>query len=121
VTQPSTDDERTVRPFAAILQEVAAGKLHTQLSEKLNELTEAVKATGKKGTVTVQITVEPVKKGNTNALTVSGKTVAKIPEGDDANPSSVFFTDAAGNLTRNDPAQIQLPLRGLETPKVVNQ
>ena len=49
-------------------------------------------------------------------LSVTGRTVAKVPEGDDANPSSVFFTDAGGNLTRNDPQQPQLPLRGLETP-----
>lgn len=119
---PKPGDDRTVRPFAAVLQDVAAGKLHAQLSDKLAELTEAVRATGKKGTLQLTITVEPVKKSNTGVLSVTGRTVAKVPEGDDANPSSVFFTDADGNLTRNDPQQLTLPLRSVAEPgKAVNQ
>lgn len=104
---------RTIRPFAAVLQEIGGGKTHDRLSEQLADVTAAVTATGKKGTVTLVVTVEPIKKGNTSALTVTGKTVAKAPEGDDAAPSSVFFPDAAGNLSRNDPQQPTLPLRGL--------
>lgn len=106
---------RTIRPFAAVLQEIAAGRLHDRLSEQLADLTSAVHATGKKGTVTLTITVAPVKAGVTDTLVVSGKTVCKAPEGEDAQPSSVFFPDAAGNLTRNDPNQPTLPLRSLNT------
>lgn len=108
--------ERTIRPFAAVLQDIAAGRLHDRLSEQLADLTAAVTDTGKKGTVTLTITVAPVKAGVTDTLIVTGKTVAKIPEDAAATPSSVFFADAAGNLSRNDPKQLTLPLRAVDNP-----
>lgn len=111
-----SDNRAPVRPFAAVLQEIGAGRTHTQLSQQLADLVEAVTSTGKKGTLTLTLTVAPIKPGNTSTLVVTGKTVAKAPEGDDATPSSVFFPDANGNLSRDDPQQIALPLRGLTTP-----
>lgn len=116
MTDATPADGRTIRPFAAVLQEIGGGKTHDRLSEQLADLVEAVTSTGKKGTLTLQVTVAPIKAGNTSTLIVTGKTTCKAPEGDDAAPSSVFFPDAAGNLTRNDPNQPSLPLRGLETP-----
>lgn len=102
-----------IRPAAAVIQEIGGGTLHTRISEQLAELTAAVTDTGKKGTLTVALTVAPIKAGNTSTLVVSGRSVLKAPEGDDQSPSSVFFPDAAGNLTRDDPRQPSLPLRGL--------
>lgn len=104
---------RQVRPAAAVLQEIGAGKLHTRLSEQLADLTAAVTETGKKGVLTIQLTVAPIKPGNTSTLIVTGKSVLKAPEGDAEAPSSVFFPDSAGNLTRDDPNQPTLPLREL--------
>lgn len=111
------DEERQVRPFAATLQEIAGGSVHSRLSEQLQELVEAVKDTGKKGTITLQLQVAPLKPGNVTNLVVTAKTVLKAPEGDDATPSSVFFYDRGGNLTREDPSQLKLPLRGLDNRK----
>lgn len=108
---------RQVRPAAAVLQEIGAGTLHTRLSEQLADLTTAVTETGKKGTLTIQLTVAPIKAGNTSTLVVTGKSVLKAPEGDSETPSSVFFPDRDGNLTREDPNQPQLPLRGLTDRK----
>lgn len=113
-SQPN--DGRTIKPFAATLQEIAAGAFHARLSEQLQDLVTAVTDTGKKGVLTVQLTVAPIKPGNTTNLVVTGKAAVKAPESDDAAPSSVFFHDAAGNLTRNDPNQPALPLRGLDVP-----
>jgi hypothetical protein len=116
VTNSPPDDEgRTIKPFAATLQEIAAGAFHTRVSEQLQDLVTAVTDTGKKGVLTVTLTVAPIKPGNTTNLVVTGKATVKAPESDDAAPSSVFFHDAAGNLSRNDPNQPALPLRGLET------
>jgi outer membrane PBP1 activator LpoA protein len=112
---PPSDDERQVKPFAATLQELAGGTVAARLAEQLQELTQAVTDTGKKGTLTLQLTVAPLKPGNVTNLIVTAKTVVKAPEDDSATPSSVFFTDSAGNLTRDDPKQPTLPLRGLET------
>lgn len=108
------DDEVQVRPFAATLQEIAAGKVHSRLSEQLHELVNAVTETGKKGTLTLQLIVAPLKPGNVANLVVTAKTALKAPEGDDAAPSSVFFPTREGNLSRDDPRQLKLPLRGID-------
>jgi hypothetical protein len=113
----STDDGEQVRPFAATLQEIGRGSVHDRLSEQLQQLVAAVTETGKKGTLTLQLTVAPVKPGNVHNLLVTAKTALKAPEGDEAAPSSVFFHDTAGNLSREDPTQLKLPLRGVETKK----
>jgi hypothetical protein len=110
-------DERTVKPFSATLQEIGGGTLAADLAEQLQELTNAVVATGKKGTLTLQLTVAPLKPGNVRNLVVTGATSLKAPKDDAATPSSVFFTDDAGNLTRDDPNQPTLPIRGLDTRK----
>lgn len=100
-----------IKPFAATLQEIAAGDLHTRLSQQLQDLVVAVTDTGKKGTLAVTLTVAPIKPGNVSNLVVSAKSTLKAPEGDEA--SSVFFTDQTGNLRRDDPNQTALPLREL--------
>jgi len=111
-------DDEQVRPFAAVLADLAAGKVHARLTEQLADLTAAVSTTGKKGTLTIQLEVKPVKTGQTNGpLQVTAKSVCKAPEGEDAAPVTIFFADETGNLTRDDPNQPQLPLRGLPTRK----
>lgn len=109
----STEDDDQVRPFAAVLAEIGGGKLHARISAQLAELSAAVADTGKKGEITIKIKVEPFRKGGDNARMVTGTSMAKIPEGEDATPASVFFADRTGNLQRNDPNQAQLPLIGL--------
>lgn len=104
------DQDDQVRPFAAVLAEIGGGKLHTRLSAQLADLTAAVATTGKKGEITLKIRVEPLKKADQNTLVVTGSSLAKVPEADDASPTSVFFADDSGNLRRDDPRQPQLPL-----------
>jgi hypothetical protein len=108
---PTPDDQ--VRPFAAVLGELHGGRVHARLTEQLAALTAAVTATGKKGTLTIQLEVKPLKAGQNNVLQVIAKSVAKVPEGDDAAPTTVFYATEDGVLTRDDPQQPQLPLRGL--------
>lgn len=112
-----TPDDDTVRPFAAVLAEIGGGKLHARLSAQLAGLTAAVAETGKKGQVTITIKVEPLKKADANTLVVTGSSNAKVPEGDDASPTSVFFATDGGNLVRDNPRQQMLPLVGLPTRK----
>jgi hypothetical protein len=104
-------DDGRVRPFALTLQEIGAGRLAARVSEQLADLTSAVVATGKKGSIVLKIEVAPVKKATANTLMVSGSSVAKIPEPEDAAPTSVFFATDDGVLSRDDPHQPQLPLR----------
>lgn len=106
-------DDSTVRPFALTLQEIGAGRLAARVSGQLADLTAAVVATGKKGSIVLKIEVAPVKKATANTLMVSGSSKASIPEPEDASPTSVFFATDEGNLSRDDPKQPTLPLRGL--------
>lgn len=111
------DAGEQLKPFAAVLQEIGSGKLAARLAAQLAELTAAVTATGKKGSIVLKIEVEHMKKADANTLVVTGASVAKVPEADDATPRSVMFADAAGNLSRDDPRQQQLPLVGLPGQK----
>lgn len=104
-------DDEYVKPFAAALAELDKGRVHARLSEQLHELTSAVQATGKAGTLTLTLSLSPIKKGQTDTLQLVPKVVLKAPTGDDETPTTVFFVDGAGNLTREDPTQMRLPLR----------
>jgi hypothetical protein len=104
----STQDTTQHKPFAAVLQEIGKGAAHARLSEALSDLVRAVTDTEKKGTLTLTITVEPTKGMDT--LTVAANCTVKLPQEQQA---SIFFADPVGNLTRNDPHQPELPLRGL--------
>lgn len=92
------------RPAAAVLQELNRGRSHRELSDELVKLTQAVRDTGKPGSVTLTITVKPSKADG--AFEISDKISSKIPVFDRA--ASIFFADAEGNLTREDPRQIAM-------------
>lgn len=112
-TTPDDDDGR-VRPFADALREINAGRSHDELSLALRDLTAAVKETGRKGTLTYTVAIAPMK-GNPDVLQVTDRIVAKVPESD--RKASIFFADAAGNLTRTDPQQLSFEsLREVPTP-----
>lgn len=108
------DEQRQTKPFSAVVQEIGSGTLAAKLAEQLQELTLAVVETGKAGTLTVALKVAPLKAGNVTNLVTTAKTTLKTPDDDIA---SVFFVDQYGNLTRDDPQQPTLPLRGLDNPR----
>lgn len=103
-TTPEAKDEPIVRPFAATLQELDKGRVHTELSEKLHELIAAAKDTGKAGKITFTVTVTPDPK--TDMLRFGTTVAAKLPAAQRAE--SLFFVDKHGNPTRQDPHQIAL-------------
>jgi hypothetical protein len=90
------------RPFADWLREQSNGRTHDELSEALADVTQAVTDTGKKGTLTLTVTIAPVKNGG-GALVVSDAVKTAAPKPD--RRTSVFYSDINGNLTREDPRQ----------------
>lgn len=98
-----TNDDRIIRPFADWLQEQAKGRTHNELGEGLHDLIARVKDTGKKGSLTLTVTVEPMKK-DPALLVVSDVINLKLPEHD--RPAAVYYADDDGNLTRDDPNAI---------------
>ena len=96
-------DEPFVRPFADWLREQSSGKTHEELSEALWDLVARVRDTGKKGTVSLVVTVAPLKNDN-DVLVVSDEIKLRLPEHD--RKASLFYPDTHGNLTRSDPNQL---------------
>lgn len=103
-TAPNYDDEPHIKPFASYLTETNQGRTHSELSEKLHELVEAVLRTGKAGTLALTVKVDADNVDN-RRLVISEVVVAKLPTG--PARKSVFWSDDKGNLVRNDPSQLQ--------------
>lgn len=87
-----------IRDFSSFLLD--RPKTHSEVSEALHDLVAKVIDTGKAGTVTLVISVGPFEK-DVDRLIVKEEIKLKLPEHD--RPVGIFFTDASGNLTRNDP------------------
>lgn len=87
------------RPFAAFLQEQTS---HGELTDALHHLIEAIRDTGKPGTLTYTLKIEP-DKGGEDMLRLTDKVAVKTPEHD--RPRRLYWADQNGNLTRTNPHQ----------------
>jgi hypothetical protein len=94
-----------VRPFAEMLSNLQRGVVADEAATMLAKVTQAVQETGKKGTVTLKITVSPWK-GNADIVNVTGEVDGRVPKPDPA--ASVFYPDTDGNLSRSDPNALAL-------------
>lgn len=100
-----TDPDPIIRPFAEWLREQGGGRTHNELGEGLHDLLARCSDTGKKGSITLTVTVEPAKD-------VPGMVIVKdqikliLPEFD--RPAGMYWLDGHGNLSRSDPNQPEL-------------
>lgn len=111
---PDQDDDtpKIVRPFADFLREQRSGSLHAELSEALQEITLAVAEHRKPGKLTLSIIINPMKGEGMVAVTDDVK--PSVPQAD--RGAAYFYTDADGNLRREDPNQMKFEtLREVET------
>lgn len=105
-----------IKPFLTTLREIENGRVTDELGEYLSKLVSAVKETGKKGSMGFQLTVEPMK-GASEVMQISVNTQLKSPQHD--RRKTIFYADKSGNLSRNDPNQLQFT--GLEPVGDVSQ
>lgn len=102
-----TDEKEQVevfsRPFADWLREQAGGKSHDELSDALYDLVQRVKDTRKSGSLTYTIKVGLLK-GESDVLLIEDQIKLRPPEHD--RKPSIFYTDRAGNVCRNNPDQL---------------
>lgn len=113
-----TDEQPRIRPFADFLQEHGRGRTHDELGDALHTLIARVKDTGKSGSVSLTVRVEPMKKDD-RMVVVSDKISIKLPEHD--RPSAAWFIGADGNLQRDDPHQLSFEsLREVPPPPGVD-
>ncbi len=94
------------RPFSDILGELGAGQTVDILTTDLAEVVTAVKETGKKGTIRLDLEIVP---NGAHGVRITDKITTKAPRED--RGETLFFTDADGGLHRRDPRQQDLPLR----------
>lgn len=111
-TPDSAEEAPAIRPFAEFLVQQANGRTHTELSDALHKLIGAVQETGKGGKLQLTLDVKLMSKNDDRALMVTATVATKMPSVD--APTSVFFVDSDGNLSRTDPRQMPLPLREVE-------
>jgi hypothetical protein len=103
------DDRGQIRPFADFLQDQRNGRAHTEASDALHELIDAVVEHQKPGTLTLKIVVSPADSGDAEILKVVDDVLVKLPRAD--RSGSYFFATAGRNLSRDDTRQRRLPLR----------
>lgn len=112
-TAPTTDEDRHVRPFSEWLVSMRGGVLHSELTDALNGLVQAVTTHGKKGELVLKVEIRPATKVGGDALVVTDDVIVKEPRG--SRGEALFFHDGDFNLTRENPAQPRLPLAGVPT------
>jgi hypothetical protein len=94
------------RPFHEWLGDHRRGEASAELADELANVVGAVQLHGKKGRL--RLTLDVVPAGRT--VLITDQIEVKVPEGD--RETAVYFGDAVGNLSRDDPAQGKLNLDG---------
>ena len=90
----------------AVISQLRRGQTAADLAEGLAELVAAVRATGKKGSLTLKLTLAPHAKGDDVILTLSDDVTLKVPRAE--RGSSIFYATDSNGLVRNDPRQGEL-------------
>jgi hypothetical protein len=106
-----------VRPFADVLRDIQGGEVADEAAMLMQQLVAAVQTHGKKGSLRLDIEVQPMK-GNATALMVSAQASIRPPKGEPT--AAVFFFDGDNNLVRDDPRQLALPGVLREIKQAVN-
>jgi hypothetical protein len=91
-----------MRPITDVLREMRRGRIVEDATDALGEVVKAVDATNKAGSVTIKLTVKPSKDGGWEK-TLSAAISTSVPRPD--LPDAVFFSNADGDLVRDDPDQ----------------
>lgn len=92
-----------IRPFTDLLVTLRYGELLEELSQALNDLTNACAETGSKGALTLTLKLRPSKGG---AIEISDEVKVKKPSFE--RGSTLMFPTPEGNLQREDPRQLQI-------------
>lgn len=93
--------------LADILGQIRGGAVLHDAGKALQECVQAVRDTGKPATLTFKIKVEPDKTDET-VVTLQPDIDVKLPRKPRAK--GIFYMDAAGRLTKEDPRQVEMEL-----------
>ncbi|VEA68510.1 Uncharacterised protein [Serratia rubidaea] len=104
-------------PFSQQLAYINKGTLDGELTEALAKVIKAVRETGKKGSVTLTLNCQMLNTRDENTMKVTPNVKLSIPELERAD--TIMFSTADGDLLRDDPSQVQMDLRVIDTSPAV--
>ncbi|WP_405391098.1 hypothetical protein OG596_26520 [Streptomyces sp. NBC_01102] len=109
-TDPTTGEITEKAPVAAFLASHLNGRTEEELSAEFHTLLEAVRAHGKKGSMTITIVVDPPANGVESApMPIGIESAVKAPKS--TAPKSLYFLDDDGLPVREDPRQMAMDFR----------
>lgn len=91
--------------FADWMRGHARGSVNDEATAELADVVEAVTELGKKGTVTIEVTVEPSGRGGQSVILAA---VVKTKKPEPAPEAGLFFVGDHGALHRNSPHHPQM-------------
>ena len=94
-----------------VLKGIRKGRMLHELSSKLEELTQAIRDTNQKGSITLKLSITPLKKGDADglgAIAIALSDTIKIDKPEPARADTLFFAGRNGSLSRNNPDQMNL-------------
>jgi hypothetical protein len=91
--------------FTDVINTMRQGAAERAASRALAEVVKAVNLTGKKGTITLKLTISKLKGGDTETE-VKAEVAFKAPQED--IPMGIFYPDEKGELHRTDPRQLTM-------------
>lgn len=98
------------RPFTDTINSLRYGTLNDDLTTALNDLVKVCDSTGKSGELTLKLKLKPGKGGQ---MEIIDDLIVKAPK--EEKGTSIFFATPEGNLTREDPRQLNIEgLRSLD-------
>ncbi len=100
----------TANDFQQFITQMRFGSLHDELTDQLQELTRACTETGKAGEMTLTIKLVPGKSGQ---IEITDSVKVKTPEF--SKGTTLMFATPDGRLQREDPRQITMELRTIDT------
>jgi hypothetical protein len=97
-------------PVAAFLASHLNGRTDEELSAEFHQLLDAVRAHGKKGSMTITIVVDPPANGVDSApMPIGVESALKAPK--PTPVKSLYFLDDDGQPVREDPRQMAIEFR----------
>lgn len=104
--------------FLAAISQQRGGDLAADCNDKMREVVEAIRETGKAGSLTLTLKFKPVEEGDGTAVKVNDTISVKIPQ-----PSlgvCIFYTNDTGGLQRADPRQREFKGAGFDRQELAD-
>ncbi len=101
--------------FTNLLQQHRQGGCLDELGQAMRDVIDAAQLTGNPGVITLKVMIDPTK---SRAIEIYDDIKVTMPKAE--KEGSMFFVGEGGALVRNNPNQLEMPLRSIEGGAVVD-